>query len=477
MDDIFSLVRDGNAFQVRIWLDNTENDLNQGDEHRFSLLHWAAMMGRMNIVEMLVNRGVRINATNMGDDTALHLAAAHGHRDIAILLLQNKANINAINEHGNTPLHYACFWNYDQLAEELVNSGAVVNIENKFGETPVDRAQPSLTRVLQERAIQLGQDIEERIPFKDRSWLGYKTRSKDATLSRHSGIDIEQLSLQTHLSTNHSGELWTGKWQGSDIVAKILKLRECTPRMSRDFKEEYPRLRIFNHPNILPMLGACNQPPNLVIISQLMPFGSLYDVLHGETGIVVDQNQALRFALDIARGMDFLQSMEPMIPNLTLNSKHVMVDEDLAKINIDDPKYQHEGPDGAANGIDEDLTARVNMNDYRFTFHEKGKEYNPAWMAPEALQRPFSDLNQRAADMWSFAVLLWELATREVPFAELSPMEVGMKVALEGLRVKIPPGISQHMSRMIKICMNEEASKRPRFDMVIPILEKMKTNA
>jgi integrin-linked kinase len=30
--------------------------------------------------------------------------------------------------------------------------------------------------------------------------------------------------------------------------------------------------------------------------------------------------------------------------------------------------------------------------------------------------------------MWSFAILLWELATREVPFADLSPMEVGMKV-------------------------------------------------
>jgi len=30
--------------------------------------------------------------------------------------------------------------------------------------------------------------------------------------------------------------------------------------------------------------------------------------------------------------------------------------------------------------------------------------------------------------MWSYAVLLWELATREVPFADLSPMEVGMKV-------------------------------------------------
>ena len=44
-------------------------------------------MGRASIVEMLINRGARINATNMGDDTALHLAAAHGHRDIVIMVI------------------------------------------------------------------------------------------------------------------------------------------------------------------------------------------------------------------------------------------------------------------------------------------------------------------------------------------------------------------------------------------------------
>ena len=38
--------------------------------------------------------------------------------------------------------------------------------------------------------------------------------------------------------------------------------------------------------------------------------------------------------------------------------------------------------------------------------------------------------DQRAADMWSFAIILWELATREVPFADLSPMEMGMKVCV-----------------------------------------------
>lgn len=447
MDDIFSQVREGNAFHVRVWLDNTENDLNQGDDHRFSLLHWACREGRTNIVDMLIQRGARINATNLGDDTPLHLAAAHGHRDVVLMLIQNKANINAINEHGNTPLHYACFWGFEQISEDLVNNGAMVSIANKFNDVPLDKAKARVAHVLKDRALALGQDLS-KVPFKDRSWLGYKTRSRDAMLSRHTGIDIRQLQLVGHIASTHSGETWRGAWQDNDIVAKILNVREVTKRITRDFMEEFPRLRIFNHPNVLPVLACCNQPPNLVLISQFMPFGSLYNTLHGESGIVVDQNQSLRFALDIARGMEFLHSMEPPIPNFLLTSKHVM--------------------------IDEDLTARINMADYRFSFHEKGKCYSPAWMAPEALQKKPEDINIKAADMWSFAILLWELETREVPFAELSSMEVGMKVALEGLRISIPPGISLHMSRLVKICMNEEPGKRPRFDMIIPILEKMK---
>ena len=42
------------------------------------------------------------------------------------------------------------------------------------------------------------------------------------------------------------GETWRGKWQGNEIAAKILALRECTPRISRDFNEEYPKLRYVN---------------------------------------------------------------------------------------------------------------------------------------------------------------------------------------------------------------------------------------
>lgn len=57
-----------------------------------------------------------------------------------------------------------------------------------------------------------------------------------------------------------------------------------------------------------------------------MPRGSLYDLLHTTVGgLVVDTAQAVHFALDIAKGMAYLHSLERIIPEYFLNSFHVMV--------------------------------------------------------------------------------------------------------------------------------------------------------
>jgi len=451
MEDIFHWIREGNTIQVRMWLDDTEHDMNQGDDHQFSPLHWAAKGGHTKIVEMLVGRGARVHTTNMGDDTPLHLATAHGHKEVVQLLLRHKSDVNFVNEHGNSAMHYACFWGYIDIAEELVDAGALVAVQNKYQETPLDKCSERVAQRLHDRAAQAGQDLRKK-EFKDQSWLGLKTRSRDATLSRHKGININELYLHTKIATTPSGETWRGKWQGNEIAAKILALRECTPRISRDFNEEYPKLRIFSHPNVLPVLGCCNSPPNLVVISQYMPVGSLHTVLHQGTGLVVDTATAIQFAIDIAKGMAFIHSLDRQLPRLYLSSKHIMIDC----------------------VSDDELVARVNMADAKFSFQEKGKMYHPAWIAPEAMSKSPADINVRAADMWSYAVLLWELATREEPFGDLSPMEAGMKIATEGLRLSISPGISPHMAKLIKICMNEDPGKRPTFDVLIPILEKMK---
>jgi integrin-linked kinase len=293
------------------------------DDHGFSPLHWCAKEGHTKLVEMFLARGARVNATNFGEDIPLHLAAAHGHIDIVMLLIKAKSDINAQNEHGNTPLHYACFWGYQHIAEELVSHGAFVSLANKDGDTPLDKAKALLAKRVHDLAIESGQELK-KISIKG-DLLGLKTRSRDATLSRYKGIAIEDLQLHTKVAVTSSGETWRGHWQKNDVIAKILKVREVTPRVSRDFNEEFPKLRIFSHPNILPLIGACNSPKHLVTISQYMPRGSLYDLLHSAAGVVVDTAQAIRFALDIAKGMAYLHSLERIIPEYFLNSFHVMV--------------------------------------------------------------------------------------------------------------------------------------------------------
>lgn len=58
---------------------------------------------------------------------------------------------------------------------------------------------------LHEMAVNQGQDLK-KIQFKDQSWLGLKTRSRDATLSRHKGININELALHTRIAVTPSGK-------------------------------------------------------------------------------------------------------------------------------------------------------------------------------------------------------------------------------------------------------------------------------
>jgi integrin-linked kinase len=49
----------------------------------------------------------------------------------------------------------------------------------------------------------------------------------------------------------------------------------------------------------------------------------------------------------------------------------------------------------------------------------------------EEFKKKPEEINKKAADMWSFAIILWELYTKEIPFGEYSPMQCGLLVSLK----------------------------------------------
>lgn len=65
----------------------------------------------------------------------------------------------------------------------------------------------------------------------------------------------------------------------------------------------------------------------------------------------------------------------------------IQVDEDIAKIGVWDTVDTVTHGQNIQQSIipDESLIARLDMADYKFSFHEKAREYNPAWMSPECM--------------------------------------------------------------------------------------------
>lgn len=68
------------------------------------------------------------------------------------------------------------------------------------------------------------------------------------------------------------------------------------------------------------------------------------------------------------------------------------------------------------------------------------------------------------ADVYSFAILCWQLLTRENPFANVSPLEAAGKVALELARPPFPEGTPPALQNLISTCWAEEPSSRLTFE-------------
>ncbi|XP_073243693.1 fibroblast growth factor receptor 2-like [Porites lutea] len=94
------------------------------------------------------------------------------------------------------------------------------------------------------------------------------------------------------------------------------------------------------------------------------------------------------------------------------------------------------------------------------------------WMAPEALE---SGIFTFKTDVWSFGVVLWELATMGgTPYPGISPMRL-CSLLKSGYRMEKPNTCSDEIYKLTMDCWKEDPNERPSFAQLIPILEEMMT--
>lgn len=98
---------------------------------------------RLQIVQLLLSKGARVNAADKLGQTALHIAAVKNDRGIAELLIDRGANIEVKHREGLTPLHEAARANGKDVVQLLLQKGADANARDKNGTTPLALAERS----------------------------------------------------------------------------------------------------------------------------------------------------------------------------------------------------------------------------------------------------------------------------------------------------------------------------------------------
>jgi hypothetical protein len=72
-----------------------------------SALHFAVMMGKLPVIDLLLTRGADVNSRTRNGTTPLHTAVLYARLEVAEYLLEKGADINAQSASGATPLALA----------------------------------------------------------------------------------------------------------------------------------------------------------------------------------------------------------------------------------------------------------------------------------------------------------------------------------------------------------------------------------
>lgn len=140
LDEFYRSVTDGRAEIVREGLRENPDWANAELFLGIRPVYRASVLGREEIVGLLLEAGADVNARTDRGTHALHAAAQHGYDPILHRLLAAGADVNPRNDEGQTPLFLAIRNGHEESAEALLARGAEVNVVDIHGRTPLHYA-------------------------------------------------------------------------------------------------------------------------------------------------------------------------------------------------------------------------------------------------------------------------------------------------------------------------------------------------
>uniref|UniRef100_A0A3B4W9S0 Guanylate cyclase n=1 Tax=Seriola lalandi dorsalis TaxID=1841481 RepID=A0A3B4W9S0_SERLL len=249
----------------------------------------------------------------------------------------------------------------------------------------------------------------------------------------------------------------TGYYKGNLAAIKYINKKRI--ELTRKVLFELKHMRDVQNEHLTRFIGACIDSPNMCIITEYCPRGSLQDLMESE-GITLDWMFRYSLINDIVKGMAFLHN-SVIVSHGNLKSSNCVVDSRFV-LKITDF------------GL-ESLRSPSSPEDTHAYYARK------LWTAPELVKSdcPPPSGTQRG-DVYSFGIILQEVALlRGVFYLDthtLTPKEIVQTVCQGGVPPLRPSlcfhSHSEELGVLMQRCWSEEPSERPDFNTIKILLRK-----
>jgi tRNA A-37 threonylcarbamoyl transferase component Bud32 len=277
--------------------------------------------------------------------------------------------------------------------------------------------------------------------------------SSSSQLRTQFRIDWADLKVLEQIGEGAQSTVYYGHYRGQEVAIKVLRSLNDDKELERDFWNECDIMRTLRTTDTVYFFGA-TAAPNVAIVLEYCARGSLFDAMR-RPAVQWPWLFVLRLMGQVATGLCALHGWKPAIVHRDLKSSNLMLDIHW-KVKIGDFGVARFGGD-------------ERENDVQGTY---------AYIAPELYH---GNECTAAVDIYSFAIIMWEVVNRAVTGAYAVPytnertlaqnFQILLIAALHNVRPTLPRGVPAEVSGLIEACWHPSPTSRPSAQRLVAMFE------